>query len=166
AFLSADVRQALAGYDPRAELRGELPADFGGWRPFQRAQYLEARYLLPGYILSSQGDRMAMAHGVEGRFPFLDPGVVEFAARLPPRWKMCGLNEKFLLKRVAAGLIPESVRRRPKQPYRAPDAPSFFGTPERPQRLDYVETLLAPRRLDADGVFQGDAVARLVDKAR
>src|SRR5207253_7402056 len=122
AFFSDEVKQALRGYDVYDELRALLPEDYGKWPALCRAQYLEAAYLLPGYILSSQGDRMAMAHGVEGRVPYLDPGVVEFAARLPPRWKMCGLNEKFLLKRLATGLIPESVRRRPKQPYRAPDA--------------------------------------------
>src|SRR5256885_11157210 len=46
---------------------------------FCQSQYLEMAHLLPGYILSSQGDRVAMAHGVEGRYPFLDPDVMAFA---------------------------------------------------------------------------------------
>ena len=46
------------------------------------------------YLLGSQGDRVAMAHGVEGRYPFLDHRVVEFAAALPPALKMKALNEK------------------------------------------------------------------------
>ena len=60
----------------------------------------------PGYILSSQSDRMAMAHSVEGRFPFLDYRVVEFAAKLPARLKMKVLNQKYLLKKAFAGRDP------------------------------------------------------------
>ena len=58
---------------------------------------------------SSQGDRMAMAHSVEGRYPFLDHRVVRFAPALPPRLKMKVLNAKYLLKRSAAGLVPERI---------------------------------------------------------
>ena len=95
-----------------------------------RGQYLEATIFLPEYLLSSQGDRMAMAHSVEGRYPFLDHRVVEFAAKLPARVKMKVLDEKHILKRAVADLIPESVTRRKKQPYRAPDAVSLLGEPE------------------------------------
>ena len=59
------------------DLRAHLPADFRRWHPLSQAQYLETAHLLPGYILSAQGDRMSMAHGVEGRFPFLDHRLVE-----------------------------------------------------------------------------------------
>ena len=90
-------------------------------------KYLEVRTLLAGYLLSSQGDRMLMAHSVEGRFPFLDANVVKLANSLPPSFKLRGLDEKHVLKRAAAGLVPEAVLRRPKQPYRAPDALSFVG---------------------------------------
>ena len=75
-FFSAELGAQLAGYDPLEELRGRLPEAFGAWHPLSQAQYLETAFLLPGYILSSQGDRMAMAHGVEGRFQFLDHRVV------------------------------------------------------------------------------------------
>ena len=119
AFLSPDVKTALADYDAFAELRASLPADYGRWDGFAQAQYLETAGLLGDYILSSQGDRVAMAHAVEGRFPFLDHRVVEFSARLPPGLKMKGLREKYLLKRAFAGAVPPSVLRRPKQPYRA-----------------------------------------------
>lgn len=142
-----------------------LPPEFGRWDPLEQAQYIEATTLLPGYILSAQGDRMAMAHGVEGRFPFLDHRLVEFAARLPARLKMKGIKEKYLLKRAAQGLVPDRVIRRTKQPYRAPDARCFFAEDGR-ARFDYVEELLAPQRLAADGVFWPRAVAQLVRKAR
>ncbi len=139
-----------------------LPPGYHGWDAFTRAQYLEARFLLPGYILSSQGDRVALAHGVECRFPFLDHRVVEFSARLPGRLKMFALKEKYLLKRCARHLVPPAVLARPKQPYRAPDAASFFPDGRHP----YVRELLSADRIRRDGVFQGGAVEKLVAKAR
>ena len=87
----SDVDQSSDSY---ADLGESLPSGFGGWHSFAQAQFLESTILLPGYILSSQGDRMAMAHGIEGRFPFLDHRLAEFAGRIPPRWKMKGLCEE------------------------------------------------------------------------
>jgi len=162
-FYSGDFRAQVNGYDPIADLRGHLPAEYGRWDGFTRAQYLETAHLLPGYILSSQGDRMAMGHSVEGRFPFLDYRVVQFASRLSPRAKMKVLDEKRILKRAVRGLIPESVRERKKQPYRAPDAKSFFkadGT-----LVDYAAALLSAERVREDGVFHPAAVERLIAKA-
>ncbi|MEX0715509.1 MAG: asparagine synthase (glutamine-hydrolyzing) [Planctomycetaceae bacterium] len=165
-FLSADVKAEIAGRDVADEMASRLPAAFGDWPAFCRSQYIETKYLLPGYILSSQGDRMAMAHSVEGRFPFLDVRVAEFAAKLPPRLKMKGLDEKYLLKRIAKSFVPESILARPKQPYRAPDARSFFGTPESPLSFDYVDELLSPERIREAALFDPLAVSRLVEKAR
>jgi asparagine synthase (glutamine-hydrolysing) len=143
-----------------------LPDEYAEWHPFCQAQYLETTTLLPGYILSSQGDRMAMAGSVEGRFPFLDYRLAEMAARIPVRWKMKGLNEKHILKLAAGHMIPETIAARNKQPYRAPDAKSFFtdagGTP----RHEYVDALLDSERIREDGVFDAKAVERLVTKAR
>src|SRR5262249_22966599 len=82
------------------------------------------------------------------------------------RYKLCGLEEKAILKRLARGRVPARICERPKQPYRAPDAVSFFGTPESPLALDYVTELLDPKRLRQDGVFHPEAVTRLVEKAR
>ena len=104
-----------------------LPPAFDRWAPFTKAQYIEAKTLLSGYLLCSQGDRMLMANSVEGRFPFLDHRVIEFANRLPPRMKMRGLNEKYLLKRAMAPYLPREIIDRRKQPYRAPDIPAFFS---------------------------------------
>jgi asparagine synthase (glutamine-hydrolysing) len=159
-LFSPAVRAALAGRDPYAELRHRLPDRYRDWASFCQAQYLESALLLPGYILSSQGDRMAMAHGVETRSPFLDHRVVEFAAALPPILKMRGLDEKHLLKRAAAGVVPPVVLARAKQPYRAPEARAFFAG----QPPDYVTELLSPARIAADGVFDPEAVERLVEK--
>jgi asparagine synthase (glutamine-hydrolysing) len=165
-FLSAAVKDEVRKADPYGEVRKLLPSEYPQWDGFSQAQHLEATGLLPGYILSSQGDRMAMAHSVEGRFPFLDYRVVEFTATIPPRLKMKVLNEKYILKRAAGQLIPPSVRTRPKQPYRAPDAKSFFDPRTGTARHAYVDELLSRARIQKDGLFNSLAVQNLVAKAR
>ena len=144
-------------------LERTLPEAFGRWHPFNRAQYLEARTLMSGYLLSSQGDRMLMANSVEGRFPFLDHRIIEFAARLHPRLKMRGLNEKFLLKEALQHDLPASVRNRHKQPYRAPDIQAFFASGQLPE---WVESELSSDAVRDAGIFHGDPVALLLRKIR
>jgi asparagine synthase (glutamine-hydrolysing) len=157
-FFSPALKAALAE-QPSDSLF--LPAEFAHWSPLARAQYLEITLFLSEYLLSSQGDRVAMAHSVEGRFPFLDYRVVEFCNRLPPQLKLRGLNEKYLLKQAVRDLLPPSIWQRPKRPYRAPIHRSFFpnGRP-----LDWVAELLAPAQIAQAGCFDPRAVAGLVKK--
>src|SRR5207249_7725090 len=114
-FYSADFRACLQGWNALAELRDALPPAFTRWSPLQRAAYLEMVTLLSPYLLSAQGDRMAMAHGVEARYPFLDHRIFEFAARLPAQSKLRGLREKAVLRRWARNVVPPAVQQRPKQ---------------------------------------------------
>jgi len=117
---------------------------------------------LSPYLLSSQGDRMAMAHSVEGRYPFLDYRVIEFCNRLPPDMKMPVLVEKWLLKQLGAKYLPENIWQRRKRPYRAPINRSFFlSAPPA-----YVNELLAPDAIRQSGLFNPTAVAMLFNKAR
>jgi asparagine synthase (glutamine-hydrolysing) len=160
------VKAELSDFDGQAELRSRLPRDYETWDHFSQAQFLEASMLLPGYILSSQGDRMAMANGVEGRYPFLDHRVVEFASRLPARAKMRVLQEKALLKRAFRDAIPEPVRRRTKQPYRAPEAQNFVSQSTGGAQHDYVDELLSERTVRDFGLFSAPATERLLRKAR
>ncbi|MGE3146296.1 MAG: asparagine synthase (glutamine-hydrolyzing) [Pseudorhodoplanes sp.] len=159
-FFSADLRATLDGYDAAEELAASLPKAFVRWHPLHQAQYLETRFLLPGYILSSQGDRMAMAHGVETRFPFLDHRLVEFAARIPPELKLRGLREKHILKAAAADLVPKAIRERSKQPYRAPDSASFRGGDAN------LDDALSPAAIQSTGLFNPQATQRLFEKNR
>lgn len=161
-FLSDEVKSELSGYDAVTELCDQLPPDYFRWHSFCQAQYLETMFLLPGYILSSQGDRVALAHAVEARHPFLDYRLVEFAGNVPPHLKMKVLNEKYILKRAFGHLLPSAILQRPKQPYRAPDGRSFFTG----FGAEYIHTLLAPDRIEANGIFNSYAVSKLVDKFR
>ena len=158
-FLSDNVRGELHSSVRLHDMDRSLPEGFSNWTAFNQAEYLEAAHLLPGYILSSQGDRMAMAHSVEGRYPFLDFRVVEFAAKLPPNLKMKVLDQKHLLKQAADGLIPKSIQKRFKQPYRAPDGKSFFtGT------RNYARDILSVESIKRADVFNPAAVSALVAK--
>src|SRR5690606_37367367 len=106
--------------------------------------------------------RVAMAHAVEGRFPFLDHRVVEFAARIPPRMLLRGLREKHVLRRALGRYVPAAILRRPKQPYRAPESECFFGE----GAPGYVRELTAPAAIARTGYFDAAAVERLVAKCR
>ncbi len=162
-LLSAEVRAEIGPFNALDAVEATLPAGIGRWSPLARDQYVEAKSLLAGYLLSSQGDRVAMANSIEGRFPYLDHRVIEFANRLPPSFKIRGMTEKYLLRRALADLLPDDIVNRSKQPYRAPDSASFFfdGTP-----LDYVAELMGADRIRAAGYFDAAAVGRLFDKCR
>lgn len=159
-MLSADLR-AEVEQSERSDIASLMPPQSRDWDPLSRAQWLEMTTLLPGYLLSSQGDRMLMAHSVEGRFPFLDRDLVELANSLPARHKLSGLDEKHLLKLAFGDLVPQEILNRPKQPYRAPDTASFF-TDEPP---DWLQEVTSPEALRDAGVFDPARVANLVAKS-
>lgn len=162
-FFSPEVRRAIEGASPEAMMRLAMPAAFRSWPVVARAQFLETRGLLAGYILSSQGDRMAMGNSIEGRFPFLDHRVVEFAASLPLHYKIRAINEKYILKKCMAPYLPQRIVKRSKQPYMAPDSKSFFNG----ARQDgYVEELLSDRKIAEYGYFNPRAVGMLVGKCK
>jgi asparagine synthase (glutamine-hydrolysing) len=145
--------------DVVGELLSDLPAQFARWGPLAQDQYLETRTLLSGYLLSSQGDRMLMAHSVEGRFPFLDKDVIALANSLPAAYKLRGLDEKHVLKRAAADLLPPEILARRKQPYRAPDALSFVSA-------GYLDEALSDAALRDANVFEPQPVLQLLRKCR
>jgi asparagine synthase (glutamine-hydrolysing) len=136
------------------------PQNFPRWNLLERAQYLEIAAFMSTYLLSSQGDRVAMAHSVEGRFPFLDYRVAEFAGRLPARLRLRGLRDKYLLRKLGASLLPAEIWNRPKKPYRAPIHRSFFNDQEAP----YVRELLSAAALRESGLFNPQAIEKLVAK--
>jgi len=161
-FYSPEFKAGLAGFDAIGELRAGLPTRFFGWSSLNQAAYLEMTTLLSPYLLSSQGDRMAMAHGVEGRFPYLDHRLFEFASALPTSSRLIGLREKEVLRRWAARILPPRLKSRGKQPYRAPDAPSFFA----PSSPEWVGDHLSPDALRHVGIFSPGAVAGLVRRCK
>lgn len=161
--LDAGVREAAqAEGDPEARLVASLPADFGAATALGRAQYLELRTFLQGYLLHAQGDRVAMANGVEVRCPFLDYRLVEFAASLRDGHRLRGLREKYLLRRAVAPLLPAEIVVRQKRPYRAPILHAFLGA----GAPSWVADALSPASLRASGLVDARRTAALVGKCQ
>jgi asparagine synthase (glutamine-hydrolysing) len=105
-------RAMLDGFDVKGQLAGRHRVD--------QATYLWSKLALANYILRTLGDGTEMAHGVEGRLPFLDHPLFEFARCLPIGLKIRGTVEKYLLREAMRPVVTEAVYRRPKQPFTAP----------------------------------------------
>jgi asparagine synthase (glutamine-hydrolysing) len=160
-FLREELR-SNSSREPLDTLGSAFGGKLAGLDFFSAAQYLEAKTLLGNYLLSSQGDRMAMAHSVEGRFPFLDHRVVEFACQIPPHLRMKVLREKNILKKAMAGGLPKGIIERKKQPYMAPDIASFSGK----AGAECLERYLSENAVTGAGLFRPEAVRQLVAKCR
>jgi len=158
-FLSDEMREGIGDYDVVKTAVSQFPPAFADWHVAAQAQYIETTTFMPMYLLSTQGDRMAMTHAVEGRYPFLDQRVIAWVNRLPLRMKISHLRgEKYILKQIAHGLIPDSIIQRPKQPYRAPIQDIFAELPE------YALDLLAPDEIRKAGLFDAEKVGTLARK--
>ncbi|MBN1846954.1 MAG: asparagine synthase (glutamine-hydrolyzing) [Deltaproteobacteria bacterium] len=159
-MLDPNLQQEMKRTNVEDELLTSFPPPSQKWDNLCKAQWLEMVSLLSGYILSAQGDRMLMANSVEGRFPFLDCELVDFANQLPPRHKLIALDEKHLLKIAFRDLIPDGILKRPKKPYRAPDAASFFNG----KNLDWVDDLTDQTNLKRTGIFASKPTLGLIHK--
>ena len=104
-----------------------LPKNFTELPLLRRAQYLECSTLLTNYLLSSQGDRVSMANSLEGRYPYLDEGLLNDTININQNILAPGLKSKKLLRDSFKGLIPNEVLNRPKIAYQAPEARCFFN---------------------------------------
>lgn len=138
-LLAPDIRRA---HDPQRmmeEMAAAMPAAWLTWSPLQRAQWTEIQSFMSSYLLACQGDRVAMAHGVEARYPFLDPRFVDYCLALPDRHKMLGTRDKLALRRLAARHLPAAIWNRRKQPYRAPIAAALAVPSNGPAAADLLD---------------------------
>lgn len=136
-----------------------MPGGYKDYTPVQKAQQLEIMIFLERYLLSTQGDRVAMANSVECRYPFLDNDLVEFALGLEDRLKIRGLTEKFIVRRVAEKYLPQEILRRKKFPYRAPvSAQKILKDP-------YFQYVLGPDMLKKFHIFKPETVESFLKKA-
>ncbi|RYY74322.1 MAG: asparagine synthase (glutamine-hydrolyzing) [Gammaproteobacteria bacterium] len=158
--LNAELRERATNYE--THIASIFPGEATSWHSFHRAQYLEIKTLMSGYLLSSQGDRMLARHSVEGRFPFLDHTLIEFANRLPPKIKMKAMQEKNILRKMAQTYLPPEISRRIKQPYRAPNVSANQESLSGGELSEY----LSEAQLKQVGLFEAKKVNLLLKKAR
>ena len=152
---------ALAAALDRFDCTAESPVDLAmldGRSAFHRRSYLDFKLRMADHLLADHGDRVAFANGVEARYPFLDPGVIDVARRIPPALMLERGEEKAILKRLARRWLPAEIVDRRKFSFVAPASPDLLRT-----RANWVFDLLSPARIARDGVFDPDTVADLMD---
>lgn len=161
-FFSSDIKNEIKGYNPVEEFSEKNKKRLKGIDLLSRAQWIEATVFTSSYLLPSQGERMAAANSVEGRFPFLDHRVIEFCMKLKPEYKLNGLNEKYLLKTMMKSRVPKEIINRQKQPYRAPITSSFSSE----NRPAYIREMLSKEKINSMGFFDYEKVEMLLDKMK
>jgi asparagine synthase (glutamine-hydrolysing) len=161
ALFSADFGAAVSARDPYRQLldgldvRGQLD----GRPPVHQSLYLWAKTHLPNYVLTVLGDRMEMAHSIEGRVAFLDHHVVELVRSLPVAQKIRGMTEKYVLREAAHPVLTDTVYRRHKHPFTSP--PVALTPSERMHTL--VQDTLRGPVLAALPFFDRSKVVGLLD---
>lgn len=142
----------------------------------QNSLYFEIKTFLPGLLLV--GDKLAMANGLEERFPFLDNEMVEFAQKIPVKHKLGNLeamkrmdeNEerkknkyrayddgKNVLRRAMGGVLPERILNRKKQGFSAPDESWYRG-----ENAAYVKELLLGDNIACHQFIQPDYIKKVI----
>jgi asparagine synthase (glutamine-hydrolysing) len=121
-FFSDDYAAYVRDYSPIVAALDRLPIAqrITGRAPLNQALYINAKTSLPNFILTYLGDRMEMAHSIEGRVPFLDHHVAEFAAHIPVDMKVKGIREKHILREAAKDVLIPEVYDRQKHPFTTP----------------------------------------------
>lgn len=118
--------------------------------------YLDFKLRLSDHLISDHGDRMTMAHSVEGRYPFLDIHLVEFLKTMPVELKINQFSEKYILKKVASDFLPQEIINREKFGFVAQDSPSLLQ-----RNIPWIQDLLSYERIERDGYFNPKTVERL-----
>ena len=159
-YFSAEVKSNIKNYEPITDYLAAIGENLSGADYLTKASKIEMDLFLSGYLLSSQGDRMAMANSVEGRYPFLDHRIIEFGMKLKSNYKLNGLNEKYILKKLMNGKIPDPILKRPKQAYRAPIKNAVYGI----KRPDYINNIMSENSIGSFGLFDQVNVKHLLNK--
>jgi asparagine synthase (glutamine-hydrolysing) len=159
--VSDDFAAAYAGRDTFRVMLSCLDVErqMAGRHPLNQSLYIWGKTMLPNYILSNLGDRMEMAHSVEGRLPFLDHHVAAEAARMPVSMKIHGMTEKYVLREAARPVLIDEVYTRQKHPFMSPPATiqpdgKLYG---------FLQDTLRSEALEGPGIYDRGKVHALLD---
>jgi asparagine synthase (glutamine-hydrolysing) len=138
----------------------DVEGQMSGREAVNQSLYLWSKSLLPNYILSILGDRMEMAHSLEGRLPLLDHKVVETIVQMPVTEKIRGITEKHVLREAARPVLTDQVYRRQKHPFLSPPAAARTDGP----LFALVNDTLRSGYPADTGFFDPEGVSRLLDR--
>ena len=161
-LFNADYLAPFKGVDRTSLLLNnvDVKGRLSGRAPVNQSLYLWSKTVLPGYILTLLGDRMEMAHSIEGRVPFLDHKVGEYLMQTPVSLKIRGLTEKYILREATRDVITDTVYRRQKHPFLSP--PDASGVPSRMATL--IQDTLRSKAVDSVPFLNGVAIRNLADR--
>lgn len=135
---SADVRGEIDQFSAFAESPVNVER-LKGLSSQKRRSYIDYKLRLSDHLLGEHGDRMFFSHSVEGRHPFLDKEFLEFAITIPDKYKLKGVNEKYILKKAGEGIVPDAILKRKKFPFQAPGMSSMI---KKPSGIDFLDDSL------------------------
>lgn len=152
-----DIDSGKTNLRPTVQLLQEHYDAYASSDVMNRLMYVDSKVQLVDDMLVKV-DRMSMAHSLEVRVPLLDVRLVEWMARMPSDLKVRGLKLKYLLKRVAARVLPAEILERRKAGFSVP-IPLWIKTDLRPM----VTERLSPEAIAAEGFFNSRVVAEMLN---
>jgi len=152
---SSEFLQAIDHEEALKPVR-TLQARVRGQNPLDAMLYIDTKTWLPDDLLI-KADKMTMANSIELRVPLLDHKVLEFAASLPPSFKLRGTATKFILKKALTEKVPKQIRDRKKAGFPVP-----YDTWLRKDLKDLVWGVLTDRKTIGRGYFRKDAIEDLL----
>ena len=149
-FYRAEVQQAWSRRPVLSSSLDRLPLSqsISDRDRLHQALYINSKHHLPNYVLTVLGDRMEMAHSIEGRVPFLDTRVADYAAGVPIALKVNGHREKHVLREACKDVLIDEVYNREKHPFATPPT-----QPANDPMMTFFEDILASKALDEQPVF-------------
>ena len=131
-------------------------AKLAGRHPIHQRSYVDFKLRLSDHLVADHGDRVSYANSIEARYPFLDTRVIEYARRLPPRLKLNGLVEKYVVKQAARRYLPAAICDREKFAFVAPGSPSLLT-----RNIEWVNDMLSSATIRRQGYFNAATIERL-----
>ena len=150
---SADVRSEIDRFSAFAESPINVER-VRGLSTQKRRSYIDYKLRLSDHLLGEHGDRMFFSHSVEGRHPFLDAELIDFVTTIPDKYKLKGVNEKYILKKAGEGIVPDEILKRRKFPFQAPGMSAMI---KKPAGIDFLSDAL----LKKYGIFDAAYVNEL-----
>lgn len=153
---SADIRGEMNRFSALSESPVKTER-LRGLSSQKRRSYIDYKLRLADHLLGEHGDRMFFSHSIEGRHPFLDMDLLKFVIRIPDKYKLNGLDEKYILKRAGEGIVPEEILKRKKFPFQAPGMSSVVA---QPGVMEYI----SEERIRKYHIFDSDCIGNMKKK--